>query len=611
VGALFAKTPIGPHTDLESVELALDLTSEAVTVYERNLHGGWKKFASALLDDPEFSIMIGLLRAEAESHAGSARPVRLWLPGEQVLMLRTRLKGKTPVARRQAAFDYIARETSYRPNDVALAISLPDPKGETTVLITYAETWREARDYAARWGFIPGDVSTRHNAADFGSEGPVFLLDSPMPTPMPIVTAAVPEKHNFVAFAAIAVIALAAGFAVWEFQPWESPSNFLEPVPGTTIEIAETPSLDEPPETVGADPIQTPGPEMTADLAPPDYSTQILAPSPPDTRDLLPVMVSALMVVETPAPPDSPTAPVPEGPAPVALPTPEPAPLERDIVAAWMGPVPEIQPRDLSSPLAAKEISKATEPLVRIKKVALLSNGKIPPQQRLAAPVLVPPPAEPAPEAEDATQVESPFAPVNVPIPPPRLARADPADKVIKPIVDNPLASILPPPRPIGLGKPAPDTIAAVPAANSVETAPIAPAEAPNLVPATPNEAQKTDPPTKYASLTSPMPRTRPAHSVIPRELPSIAALPTVKGTTKPSIRAAATQQGLPLDNTALIGILNMNDGRKALLRFANGRYRSVVVGDELDGWRVSIIGKDAMRVTRAGEDRTLLLVNR
>jgi hypothetical protein len=611
VGTLFARKPIGPRTDPESVELALDLMSEAVTVYERNWRGGWKKFASAMLDDPEFSIMIGLLRAEAESHAGSARPVRLWLPGEQVLVLRTRLKGKTPVARLQAAFDYIARETTYRPGDVALAISLPDPKGETTVLITYAETWREARAYAARWGFTPGDVSTRHNAADFGSEGPVFLLDSPMPIPMPIATAATPEKHNSLAFAAIAVIALAAGFAVWELQPWDSPSKSPRAVPGTTVEIAETPSLDQPPKTAAADPIQTPGPEISADLAPPEYSTQILAPSPPDTTDLSPTMVSALMMFEIPAAPGSPTDPVPEGAAPVALPDPEPAPLERDIVAAWMGPVPEIQPEDISSPLAAKEISKVTEPLVQIEKVALLSNGKIPPQQRLADPVVVPPPAEPAPEAEDAAPVESPLAPLIVPIPPPRLARADPADEVIEPTVDNPLALILPRPRPTDLGKPAPKTVAAVPAAISVETALIAPAEAPNLVPTTPNEAQKTDPPTKYASLTSPMPRTRPAHSVIPRELPSIVALPTIKGTTKPSIRAAATQQGLPLDNTALIGILNLDDGRKALLRFANGRYRSVAVGDELDGWRVSIIGTDAIRVTRAGADRTLLLVNR
>ena len=67
----------------------------------------------------------------------------------------------------------------------------------------------------------------------------------------------------------------------------------------------------------------------------------------------------------------------------------------------------------------------------------------------------------------------------------------------------------------------------------------------------------------------------------------------------------------MSLDQTALIGILNLDTGRKALLRLPGGRYRSVIVGDVLDGWRVSIIGTDAMRVTRDGEDRTLLLVNR
>jgi len=47
------------------------------------------------------------------------------------------------------------------------------------------------------------------------------------------------------------------------------------------------------------------------------------------------------------------------------------------------------------------------------------------------------------------------------------------------------------------------------------------------------------------------------------------------------------------------------------LLRLPNGRYRSVIVGDVLDGWRVSMIGADAMRITRSGEDRTFLLVTR
>jgi hypothetical protein len=92
-----------------------------------------------------------------------------------------------------------------------------------------------------------------------------------------------------------------------------------------------------------------------------------------------------------------------------------------------------------------------------------------------------------------------------------------------------------------------------------------------------------TDPyaPTLFASLTSPLPKTRP-------------------------VRAA-----LPLARTALIGIHSLTTGRKALLRLPGGGYRSVAVGDVVEGWRVSMIGTDAMRITRSGEDRTFALVSR
>jgi hypothetical protein len=36
-----------------------------------------------------------------------------------------------------------------------------------------------------------------------------------------------------------------------------------------------------------------------------------------------------------------------------------------------------------------------------------------------------------------------------------------------------------------------------------------------------------------------------------------------------------------------------------------------VARGDEIAGWQVSAIGVDAMRLTRGGESRTLLLVTR
>lgn len=60
----------------------------------------------------------------------------------------------------------------------------------------------------------------------------------------------------------------------------------------------------------------------------------------------------------------------------------------------------------------------------------------------------------------------------------------------------------------------------------------------------------------------------------------------------------------------SLIGIVNLETGRTALLRLANGKFRQVAVGDMLDGWRVSMIGTDAMRISRGGKDRTLLLIS-
>lgn len=625
MGALFARKPIGPHTDLDAVELALDLTSEAVTVYERSWHGGWRKFASAPLDDPEFSIVIGLLRTEAESRAGGPRPARLWLPGEQVLTLRARIKEDSLDERWQAAFDYIDRETIYQRDEVAVAISKPDPKGETTLLIAFAETWHEARTYASRWGFTPGAVSTRHTAADFGSEGPVFHLNTPMKTPSAALAA---TRRSRLTIAALAVTIIAAGSAVWTLRPWDPQTN--PTAPGATVEVSKAPPIDQPPKTATADPMPAPVAEVLTDPVPPEHFPNILVMSPPGATDFPPAFDPALMAFEIPAAPNAPTAPAPLGSAPLPLPDPEPAPLERDTVAAWMGPFPDTQPGKLSSPLAAKELSKVTEPPLRIEKVALLSNGKIPPQQPFAAPKIEPPQPEPvSPEtdamapAESVAPSESTVAPLVVPMPPPRLARVDPVTvkaDAVEPL--SPLAMILPPPRPAGWGKPVlqdqPAPIAAIP----TEIAPVAPAEVPNLATLTPAEAQKLAPvaptevpnlaaPTKFASLSSPMPRTRPAVPAIPRNLPAIAALPALTGTTKQSIRSAASEQGLPLDSTALIGILNLDNGRKALLRFPNGRYRSVVVGDELDGWRVSIIGVDAIRVTRAGEDRTLLLVNR
>ena len=268
---------------------------------------------------------------------------------------------------------------------------------------------------------------------------------------------------------------------------------------------------------------------------------------------------------------------------------------------------------------------------IRIELVSLIATDTGLAQALPAVPKMEPWLPEPASTAEAAEKLaEFAAAPLPVPIPAPRPERSNPDSSNpgsgnpdssnIDPVKEHPLAKFLPPPRPARMNGLKAETKALTAAPDDNSPADSNPVDS-DLIEAAPKhtgisapadlEKPGPDAPTNFASLTAPMPKSRPARPKVPRGLPSISALPAITGIGPRSIRAAATEQGLPLDRATLIGILNLNTGRKALLRLPNGRYRSVIVGDVLDGWRVSMIGLDAMRITRSGEDRTLLLINR
>jgi hypothetical protein len=636
VGAFFAKKNNGSGAKPDVVELALDLTAEAIILFERPSGGEWKRFASAHLDDPEFPIVIGLLRNEAEAHVGGHRPVRLWLPGEQVLKKQSRIPGKTPDDRLKAAFDYVDRQTIYRPEDVAVAVAPAEQSGKSTLLITFAETWREARDYAARWGFEPGEVSTRQDTGGFGPEGPVFRLNSQP------VAASAPVKRNRLVVAALALAAIAAGTALWALQPWEAQSGLHEMEPAASADIAGAPvtTLPQP-----LPPPRAPAhdPEARIIVHPPRHSPDTPKLAPPPVRDTEPnghaaldapgILASLAMLVPPAAMAAAPSSPL----------VPEPAPPDRDPVSAWAGPIPALEPPAPSSPPAGGGIYWLTMTPIRVELVNLIATDIGPPHPLPAAPFVepwVPEPASMMGDAEKLAEVAPGVAaaqlPVSIPVPRPKRPEpdagntdpvADPvadtvADTVAGPVKEHPLARILPPPRPAVLNgqktqseAPTPAAAPTTPDSDNIGPSIIGPGiiGPDNIGTSAPAKLEEPDPdaPTDFASLKAPMPKPRPKRPTVPRELPSISALPAITGIGPRSIRSAATEQGLPMDRAALIGILNLETGRKALLRLPNGRYRSVIVGDVLDGWRVSLIGVDAMRITRSGEDRTLLLINR
>lgn len=383
-------------------ELALDLTAAEVVLYEGNAREGWRRFAGVALEDPEFLEVIDLLRSEAESEIGAA-PVRIWLPAEQVLSLSARLDAKDERGRLRAAFSHASRATGHAAQDIAVALAPPDMSGATSLLVTYAATWHEARDYVARWGFVPGPVSTRHHAKAFGAAGPVFLL---------------------------------------------------------------APALGDP-ETAGR---------------------------------------------------------------------------RR---AAW-----------ISMAFAA-----------------------------LVWPL--------APQPAQASQ-----APAAAPLPPMRGAAAPPASANATPAsadATGRLAAITPPPRPEGFG-PSPGRAATAGEPGETVAVTVAPSDAGMGA---------------AGALATPLPLARPARSAAPQATPGKTA-PSAGAVNVPSpARRAVVAPSLQPDSAALIGVLNLDSGREALLRLPDGGFRTVRVGEVLDGWQVSAIGPDAMQIRRGSETRTLLLVSR
>jgi hypothetical protein len=102
---------------------------------------------------------------------------------------------------------------------------------------------------------------------------------------------------------------------------------------------------------------------------------------------------------------------------------------------------------------------------------------------------------------------------------------------------------------------------------------------------------------------------TGPRRVVAPRA--ATATVPLAAVMMRVGVTEMGARKGLPLDRASLIGIVHLHDTRQALVRLVGGSVRTVSTGDVIEGWKVSLIGLDALRLTRGGEVQTLVLVSR
>ncbi|MGJ5620456.1 hypothetical protein [Sulfitobacter sp. MF3-043] len=133
---------------------------------------------------------------------------------------------------------------------------------------------------------------------------------------------------------------------------------------------------------------------------------------------------------------------------------------------------------------------------------------------------------------------------------------------------------------------------------------------------------------TKFAVQASLRPDTRPqnfarivkrAQRAAPQQQPTQVASATAVApkVVTPSIpskasvaRQATVKNAINLRKVNLIGVYGKPSSRRALVRLSNGRYKKVIVGDRIDGGRVSAIGDSELRYTKNGRNVVLKMPN-
>ncbi len=540
--------------------LALDFSPEAIALYERGRGNTWNEIGRAQTDADDFSEQVDALRVEALVRDKRQSPVTLWLPSDQIIERHYQLQATSDDGRRAEAARRIASETSHLAPELSIAVADGSRTEPVKVLAVLLQTMIEARSYAANWGFNPGPISTRVSADGFSSAGPVF--DFPH--------SAVQRAGRTARRAAIAAVALGAvGAAALGGY------HLIQPLLQQPVEVR---SSGPAPSSfaVFLDPPRGPHAPLRAVETTPagNLAMQRLRLRSENFEPGLGTLTYA-RIGETGTPA---VLTAPNGAVPLRVGTAPAIPEIGELAALGAAPTePATAAIAAFSPEAGEEAEDLTPTEFAPETMALA------PIPRPATPEATEPDAETA-----STDAHSDPA---IPLERPADIAADAETETDTSLTETP---------------PAEDKTATEIGAEIAATDPAGTADETDAA----AEETAVEKPSVFAAIEAPAPSKRPrALEFAAKRLPRRSATP-LSVYLPSSVKDAAKRTGLILDKTNLIGIIDAKSGRQALLRLSDGDFRKVSRGDKIDGWRVSAIGREAVRLSRQGQHRTLLLVS-
>ena len=567
-----------------ATQLALDLSDSTVTLFLRDPGARWTPIGQACVQAPDFLEQIAVLRTEVRIRSCDHVPVAIWLPKEQVIARAIHI-GRSGDESYEDARLQIAQETAHKPEDLVIAVSAPSVDGNAVVLGALSQTVAEAQEYAKRWGFTPGPVSTRVAEEIFSDQLPRFRRP-------PHRSIRQMKKLGRAAAASAALVAFLFGiFNLGSLinpllNSTETPSDpsliFAAINPTDSVPEAAPPPLT----SVRRGSVQSLGWQSLHLRGHQDFHTLASARLQPNFALGAAVLKAPLPVVRMRV-----------GRAPLPPARVRPGRLRNDVYVPPRKPEDAVKRavgkiRQESQP-ASSSTQDSTDRKPPTNVETQLSTRQLGSKIEIVQQLVFKGPQEKgaisSDEAADPAESEpTRFAPLEVALrPQPRPSRNEPTLYDLKPaavvsisLPANPEAAI-------------PENEAPPGSASQLETT-----------------IEDSDEPTKFAALSSPEPPGKPTTISGSSEVVRIPG--TIRTSTPPSsVRKAAAERGLELRETSLIGVLQGPSGRQALIRKENGGYVRVSRGDTIDGWRVTSIGRDTLRLSRRGQSRTLLLVSR
>lgn len=600
--------------------LALDLTEEAVVLFDVSSGDVPQAVGRARLASPDFAGEIDALRIEALIRDPARNPIAIWLPESQVLRRSYLLSSRNRGAALVEAMRRLQDETGYQAEDLAIDLTLGAEGQPADVLAALSQTVREAIEYTQRWGFVPGQVSTRALADGFVDRPPVFALPA---------TRAVNAGKRIVQVAAACVIAIGCGVAGLKLYEVSHPvlkAITVKTIPG---HMAAAPQSRDLPATFqrGSRVVIR---HQTAQSLP------IQGFGVSDHERLKRAGIPEYGQVRRTSKATQPNAPTVEGPMLIGARSDRPSHIRPGRLAA----LPQA-----GSSYRITALRAAVDRIRLDSRALAQSSGLQRPKRVTVTETIMAPASAPEPTRDNTATASLMLASVS-PAPKTReraAARAIKADgpaataslmpkQKTTPVQDDATGS--PPSDLVDL--PAPQTVSiplprpvAVTARVAEQPAPVAVevnasqetasrAEQSSIADAAettePETERVPDPEEAFAALNAPRPVKRPERlrapeTTLPRKTKS--KKPISSRASPRSVRSAALERGIDLGETNLIGVLEASSGRRALVRLPGGGFRKVARGDDLNGWRVSSIGRQDMRLTRKGQNRTLLLVSR